>query len=89
MIGPVLHTDMCEDVIFNKNCNEMVNTVLVFHYKPADLQCNSVNTLQPLYNTVRYNTVLDITGFKDRSQKCIDYVEMVIFQYNLYSFVRV
>ena len=27
------------------------------------------NTLQPLYNTVRYNTVLDITQFKDGSQK--------------------
>ena len=32
-------------------------------------------TLQPLYNTVRYNTVLDITRFKDGSQKCIDYIE--------------
>ena len=32
-------------------------------------------TLQPLYNTVRYNTVLDITWFKDGSQKCIDYIE--------------
>ena len=32
-------------------------------------------TLQPLYKTVRYNTVLDITRFKDGSQKCIDYVE--------------
>ena len=29
-----------------------------------------VNTLQPLYNTV-----LDITRFKDGSQKCIDYIE--------------
>ena len=28
-----------------------------------------------LYNTVRYNTVLDITWFKDGSQKCIDYIE--------------
>ena len=35
----------------------------------------TVNTLQPLYNTVRYNTVLDITRFKDGSQKCIDYIE--------------
>ena len=34
-----------------------------------------VDTLQPLYNTVRYNTVLDITRFKDGSQKCIDYIE--------------
>ena len=33
------------------------------------------NTLQPLYNMVRYNTVLDITRFKDGSQKCIDYFE--------------
>ena len=33
------------------------------------------NTLQPLHNTVRYNTALDITRFKDGSQKCIDYIE--------------
>ena len=32
-------------------------------------------TLQPLYNTVRYNMVLDITRFKDGSHKCIDYIE--------------
>ena len=32
-------------------------------------------TLQPLYNTVRYNTILDITQFKDGPQKCIDYIE--------------
>ena len=32
-------------------------------------------TLQPLYDTVRDNTVLDITQFKDGSQKCIDYIE--------------
>ena len=32
-------------------------------------------TLQLLYNTVRYNLVLDITRFKDGSQKCIDYIE--------------
>ena len=44
------------------------------------------STLQPLYNMVRYNTVLDIAWFKDGSQKCIDYIE-VIFQYNLYIFV--
>ena len=35
----------------------------------------NINTLQPLYNTVRYNTVLDITRFKNGSQKCIDYIE--------------
>ena len=32
-------------------------------------------TLQPLYNTVHYYTVLDITRFKDVSQKYIDYIE--------------
>ena len=32
-------------------------------------------TPQPLYNTVRYNTVLYITRFEDGSQKCIDYIE--------------
>ena len=36
---------------------------------------NNTNTLQPLYNMVHYNTVLDITRFKDGSQKCIDYFE--------------
>ena len=34
-----------------------------------------LSTLQPLYNTVCYNTVLDITRFKDVSKKCIDYIE--------------
>ena len=34
-----------------------------------------IYTLQPLYNTVRYNTVLDITRFKGGSPKCIDYIE--------------
>ena len=32
--------------------------------------CETNGTLQPLYNTV-----LDITRFKDGSQKCIDYIE--------------
>ena len=32
-------------------------------------------TVQPFYNTVRYNMVLDITRFKDGSQKYIDYIE--------------
>ena len=34
-------------------------------------------TQQPLYNTVYYNTALDITRFKDGSKKkkCIDYTE--------------
>ena len=33
----------------------------------------TVDTLQPLYNMFRYNMVLDITRFKDGSQKCMDY----------------
>ena len=32
-------------------------------------------TLQPLYNTVRYNTVLDITWFKDGYEECINFIE--------------
>ena len=32
-------------------------------------------TLQPLYNTICYNMVLDITRFKDGSQTCIDNIE--------------
>ena len=35
----------------------------------------SLNILQPHYNTVRYNRVLDITRFKDESKNCIDYIE--------------
>ena len=51
---------------------------------------NPQYTLQPLYNTVRYNTVMDITQFKDGSQKCIDYIEKIFniiytffFRYNM------
>ena len=54
-------------------------------------------THKSLYNTVCYNMVLDITRFKDRPQKCIDFIEkwpinviflfMVIFLYNLYLFI--
>ena len=32
-------------------------------------------TLQPLYNMVCYNMVLDITWLKDGSQKYIDYIK--------------
>ena len=34
-----------------------------------------IGTTQPLYNMIRYNTVLYLTQFKDGSQKCIDYIE--------------
>ena len=33
------------------------------------------STLESFYNTIRYNTVLDITRFKDGSQKYINYIE--------------
>ena len=46
-----------------------------FRYTLISLLAMKQNTLQPLYNTVRYNTVLDITPFKDGSQKCKDYIE--------------
>ena len=43
------------------------------HY--MDHFVNLTNTLQPLYNMVRYSMVLDLTRFKDGSKKCIDYIE--------------
>ena len=36
---------------------------------------NVINTLKPHYNTIQYNTVLGIAGYKDGPQKCIDYIE--------------
>ena len=45
------------------------------HSQDVILGRNTKNTLKPLNNTVHYNTILDITRFKDGSQKCIDYVE--------------
>ena len=55
---------------FNKNLpTGLTDTVLT-----RNLHATAY-TLQPLYKTVRYNTVLDITWFKDGSQKCIDYIE--------------
>ena len=46
-----------------------------------------IYTLQPLYNTVRYNTVLDITRFNDGSQKCIDYIHKWSFFNIIYTFL--
>ena len=38
--------------------------------------CERVGTVdKPLYNTIHYKMVLDITQFKDGPQKCIDYLE--------------
>ena len=44
-----------------------------FPVKPPNF--DAADTLQPPYNTVRYNMVLDITRIKDGSQKCIYYIE--------------
>ena len=58
----------------NPNCQRGDN--LHEMSKPVFPGKNKKNiTLQPLYNTVRYNTVLHITRFKDGSKKCIDYIE--------------
>ena len=69
------HTYMEE--IFDKNLernNLDVLTILTdicYHVASNKI----IITRQPLYNTASYNTVLDITRFKDGSQKCIDYIE--------------
>ena len=52
-----------------------VNCLLDNSQEMSSYFLRTITTLQPLYNTVRYNTVLDITQFKDGSQKCIDYIE--------------
>ena len=49
-----------------RQCKWTTNTLIV--QEDQDLHC-------PLYNTVRYNTVLDITRFKGGPQTCIDYIE--------------
>ena len=56
----------------------LVSCIVIYKFWQFRWQLHSLvitSTLQPLYNTVRYNTVLDITWFKDGSQKCIDYIE--------------
>ena len=49
-------------------------------------QKEEIFTLQPLYNMIHYNTVLDITRFKDGSQKCLGYIEIYTF---LFGYNRV
>ena len=34
-----------------------------------------ITIAQTIFNTVSYNMILDITGFKDGYQKCFDYIE--------------
>ena len=48
---------------------------------PGYSLCSLINmmahhTFETLFNTVHYNMVLDITRFKDGSQKCIDYIHV-------------
>ena len=52
-----------------------VKMVAKLIFKRAVILGIFTGTLQPLYKTVCYNTVLDIIHFKDGSQKCIDYIE--------------
>ena len=47
----------------------------IIFYFALNMKTHVIGTLQPPYNMVRYNMVLDITRFKDGSQKCIDYIE--------------
>ena len=42
---------------------------------------------QPHYNMAGYNMVLDITRFKDGSQKCLDYIEKWSFFNIIYTFL--
>ena len=56
------------------NNKDQLESYLVENLKDG-FSCVIAYTWQPLKNTVRYNTVLDITRFKDGSQKCIDYIE--------------
>ena len=38
-------------------------------------QFSIYNAPQPHYNSVPYNTILDITGLEDGIRDCIDYIE--------------
>ena len=54
-------------------------TILVLKFEIVD------TTTLPRYNTVRYDMVLDITQFKDGSQKCIDYIEKMTINGHFYT----
>ena len=64
------HREHSLPMIPNERANKLCQTV----YKPQ-ANCIDHSTLQPLYNTVRYNMDFDITRFKDGPQKCINYFE--------------
>ena len=54
---------------------------------PGKHSYDNCYTLQPLDNTVHYNTVLDITRFKDGSQKCIDYIEKMTIDGHFFNII--
>ena len=73
----LLHSRICR-ILYNSDfiliaTSLRINVIVVIGVVVMGIHCSC--TLQPLYNTVCYNMVLDITWFKDGSQKCIDYIE--------------
>ena len=59
----------CINTIYQFSKSFLDNIMSIFE------EYGAFNTLQPLYNMVHYNTVLDITLFKNGPQKCINYIE--------------
>ena len=53
----------------------IMNHLIMNHVIMNDVIKRFQFTLQPFYNMVCYNMVLDKTRFKDGSQKCLDYIE--------------
>ena len=73
---------LLEHSSLGKNFNRQYFEIFFIFFLPENRLCHFIqivsfhkNTPQPLYNMVHYNTVLDITRFKDGSQKCIDYIK--------------
>ena len=50
-------------------------SIMITNTVPDQEHISTKRSLQPLYNMVHYNTVLDKTRFKYWSQKCIDDIE--------------
>ena len=55
--------------------SHLVSCITELYFNILLCEPSNESTLQPLYNTVHYNKVWDITRFKDGSQKCIDNIE--------------
>ena len=73
-----IHVITVQDI----NANVITVKLNAEFYTPVIITVIIACTLQPLYNMIHYNTFLDTTQFKERSQKFIDY-HYIIFQYNL------